>query len=106
MCAALCACLIAGAFGVADAGAETVALSPGPEQAFVVPSGVTSIKVTAIGEKGENNCFGKCSQGLSERVTATLPVNPGQKLYADFVGGGTGRQRRPRGKCRRPANDP
>ena len=77
--------------GAASADAETVPLSPGPEQTFIVPSGVTHIKVVAIGEKGENEClFGKCFQGFGEKVTATLSVKPGQTLYADFVGGGAG----------------
>ena len=90
-CLALAACLIAGVLGAADAGAETVVLSPGPEQTFVVPSGVTHIKVTAIGQKGQDLClFGTCFGGFSEKVTATLSVSPGEKLYGDFVGGGAG----------------
>jgi IPT/TIG domain/Glycine rich protein len=91
VCLALGACVITGVLGTADADAETVVLSPGPEQTFVVPSGVTHIKVAAVGEKGHNIClFGRCFRGLSEQATATLSVNPGQKLYADFVGAGAG----------------
>jgi len=75
--------------GVADAGAETISLSPGPEQTFVVPSGVTRINVTAVGEKGQGFClFGTCTTGFGEKVTATLTVTPGERLYADFTGGG------------------
>ncbi len=79
------------ALGVASAGAETLSFNAGPEQTFVVPAGVTRIKVTATGEKGRDLClFGDCFQGFSETVTATLSVKPGQKLYADFLGGGAG----------------
>jgi hypothetical protein len=80
--------------GTASAGAETLVFGPGPEQTFVVPAGVTHIKVTAVGEKGQDNClFGTCFTGFSERVSATLTVTPGEKLYADFTGtgGGAGR---------------
>ncbi len=83
------ACSLAALVGSANAGAETIALTPGPEQTFVVPSGVTHLKVTAIGEKGQDLClFGTCFSGFGEKVTATLPVTPGQRIYADFVGGG------------------
>ncbi len=76
--------------GAASAQAETLVFGPGPEQTFVVPSGVTHIKVTAIGEKGRNIClFGSCFSGFSEKVTTTLTVTPGEHLYADFAGAGS-----------------
>ncbi|HTZ86309.1 MAG TPA: hypothetical protein VMB05_06550, partial [Solirubrobacteraceae bacterium] len=79
-----------GALGAVNAGAETVVLNPGPEQSFVVPAGVTHIKVQAIGEKGQVSCFLGCVTGFSEKVTATLSVTPGEKLYANFMGAGPG----------------
>ena len=85
------ACTLAGLLGAASAGAETLVFKPGPEQTFVVPSGVTHIKVTAIGEKGQDLClFGSCFTGFSEKVSATLAVTPGETLYTDFVGAGAG----------------
>jgi hypothetical protein len=86
--AALVVCLLAGAAWTASAGAETLVFTPGPEQSFVVPAGVTHITVTAIGEKGRNICFFGCFSGFSEKVTATLTVTPGERLYADFTGAG------------------
>jgi len=43
----------------ASAGAETISISPGPEQTFVVPAGVTHIKVVAIGCGNEQEGSGK-----------------------------------------------
>ncbi len=52
----------------------------GAEQQFVVPAGVSSINVLAIGGAGGNG-FGVGSGGLGAKVTATLPVSGGQSLY-------------------------
>ncbi len=81
---------LAALFGPASAGAEIVSFSPGPEQTFVVPSGVTHITVAAIGDTGgEGTCHElPCSPGKGEKVGAKLSVKPGQKLYVDFAGGG------------------
>ncbi|MFD4182446.1 hypothetical protein [Rhodococcus sp. NPDC058514] len=56
------------------------------EHALDIPAGVTSVKVTAIGEAGQN---GIGAGGLGGRVTADLPVTPGSKLYI-LVGEGGG----------------
>ena len=58
------------------------------EQQFVVPAGVSSINVLAIGGAGGNG-FGVGSGGLGAKVTATLPVSGGQSLYVEVGGNGT-----------------
>jgi hypothetical protein len=76
-----------GVFGFsASAFAESAAYTPGggSEQQFVVPAGVTQVKVTAIGGAGEG------AGGSGAKVTATLTVTPGQTLWVDFGGGGGG----------------
>ncbi|MFC9789587.1 hypothetical protein [Rhodococcus sp. NPDC127528] len=61
------------------------------EFALDVPAGVTSIKVTAIGENGQS---GFAPGGLAGLVTADVPVKPGSKLYVNVgEGGGTGTTR-------------
>ena len=71
-------------------GTETVPFSEsGSEQSFVVPIGVSHIKVVASGADGEDGC-GCFRAGLGLKVTATLPVEHGQKYFIDFVGGGSG----------------
>ena len=82
-------CMLTVLMGPASAQAETLFFGSGPEQTFVVPAGVTHVKVTAIGEKGRNIClFGSCFTGFAEKVSATLAVTPGEKLYTDFAGAG------------------
>ncbi len=83
-------CVLSALFGTASAQAETLVFGSGPEQTFVVPSGVTHINLTAVGEKGQNVCFFGCNSGFSEEVKTTLTVTPGEKLYMDFAGGGGG----------------
>ena len=78
-------------FGASAAQAETLVFHPGPEQSFVVPSGVTKIKVTAVGERGGGaSCFITCFSRIPEVVSGTLTVKPGQTIYADFAGAGPG----------------
>jgi hypothetical protein len=55
----------------------------GGEQAFVVPSGVSSIHVLAVGGSGGE---GDLSGGAAAQVSADLAVTPGQTLYIE-VGG-------------------
>jgi hypothetical protein len=57
----------------------------GAEQSFKVPAGVTQITVIALGADGAS--FGLSYFGLGGRVTAVIPVTPGEKL-AVYVGGG------------------
>jgi hypothetical protein len=74
----------------ASAFAESTSYTPGggSEQPFVVPAGVSKIEVTAIGGAGGSTVAGPGNSGA--KVTATLTVTPGQKLYVDFGGGGAG----------------
>ena len=62
----------------------------GAEQAFVVPAGVTSVNVVAIGSAGaaSSTLDGATSQpgGQGARVAGTLAVTPGETLYVE-VGG-------------------
>jgi hypothetical protein len=88
--------------GVAQAGTSATATfsSPGPSR-FTVPTGVTSITVTAVGAAGGSCSFGKGSAGgAGAAVTATVPVVPDQALFVgvgspgapcgDSGGGGAG----------------
>ncbi|MBL7809091.1 MAG: HYR domain-containing protein, partial [Saprospiraceae bacterium] len=56
----------------------------GAEQTWVVPAGVTSIMVNAIGAKGGDGA--STQGGLGGQVTATLAVTPGETLRI-YVGG-------------------
>jgi len=56
----------------------------GAPQTYQVPIGITSIQVVAIGAKG-GSYFGTAG-GQGARVTATLPVTPGETLTI-YVGG-------------------
>ncbi|MEX0992804.1 MAG: glycine-rich protein [Solirubrobacterales bacterium] len=59
----------------------------GGEQTFVVPAGVTSLNVVAIGGYGGNGAgSGSYIGGLggaSAKVSGSLPVSPGQTLYVE-----------------------
>ncbi|HEY8304390.1 MAG TPA: choice-of-anchor D domain-containing protein [Solirubrobacteraceae bacterium] len=79
--------------------AETFS-STGAEQSFVVPAGVTSVRVKAIGAPGEaafsEGPFQSPAPGGAGAVAAgMLPVTPGETLYVEvaasgFNGGGFG----------------
>ena len=60
----------------------------GAKQAFKVPAGVNSIAVVARGAAGAGQAVGKIKYygGRGGRVSALLPVRPGEVLYV-FVGG-------------------
>lgn len=64
----------------------------GNMQTFVVPAGVTSIRVDVKGSQGESAIYNQPGikpddiGGKGGRVTAEYPVTPGQTLYI-FVGG-------------------
>ncbi|MGA7704853.1 MAG: glycine-rich protein [Solirubrobacteraceae bacterium] len=72
--------------------------STGAEQSFVVPAGVTSVRVRAIGESGEAGQIDSPDQtaapgGAGAVVAGFLPVTPGETLYVEvaargFNGGG------------------
>jgi hypothetical protein len=60
----------------------------GAEQSFVVPGGVTSITIVALGAAGAGyDDYGhQLYSGRGGRVFAVIPVTPGEKLHV-FVGG-------------------
>jgi hypothetical protein len=67
----------------------------GSEQTFVVPYGVTSINVTAVGAAGGGGAAAGGSAGgiggAGEQVASTLPVTPHGTLYVEVGGeGGAG----------------
>ncbi len=68
------------------AGHEVVEFETVGASTFVVPSGVTSLDVVAVGGGAAGNLF--VAGGSGAMVTATLSVTPGQVLDL-FVGGGT-----------------
>jgi hypothetical protein len=63
----------------------TVTLSSiGTVQTFVVPTGVTSLRVTAVGGAGSGSTDGAADQtgGSGANIIANVAVTPGQTLYA------------------------
>ena len=91
-CCAAAALLVAlaatlGSSASAFATTETFTPAKGSEQPFEVPAGVSQIKVTAIGETGEEGCP-EVPGGAGAKVTAVITVEAGQMLYVDFSGGG------------------
>jgi hypothetical protein len=66
-------------------------LYTGAEQAWTVPSGVSSIHVFAVGGRGgDGGGFSLHGPGgRSSLVAADLPVQPGQTLYVEVGGDGT-----------------
>jgi len=67
----------------------------GAMQTYVVPAGVTKIKIDARGAQGESAIYNQPGTrpddlgGKGGRVVAEYPVTPGQTIYV-FVGGNTG----------------
>jgi len=67
----------------------------GSMQTYVVPAGVTKIKIDARGAQGESAIYNQPGTrpddlgGKGGRVVAEYPVTPGQTIYV-FVGGNTG----------------
>lgn len=77
----------------ANADTSTTFTYTGGEQTYVVPLGVTSLQVVAIGAGGSDGAGqGGIPGGLGgngAQVFATLPVSPGQTLYVEVGAGGT-----------------
>ena len=70
-----------------DASATTQTFTePGPHN-FVVPAGITSIYVKAVGAAG-SGCV-RAYGGSGASVTAVVPVSPGEQLYVGVGGVGT-----------------
>ncbi len=73
---------------------ETFAYTGG-EQIFIVPAGITSVEILAVGGKGAqggDTSFGGGNPGdpgFGARVTGTLAVAPGDVLYLEVGGNGT-----------------
>jgi hypothetical protein len=93
VCAALVvSSLAAGPASAASKVTETFA-STGVEQSFVVPVGVTSVHVRAVGAAGETALSGSPFQeaapgGAGALVAGSLPVNPGETLYVEVAASG------------------
>jgi hypothetical protein len=61
------------------------------EQIFKVPDGVTAITVTAVGGKGANGGGGgNAAGGFGASATAAFNVTPGQILFVNVGGNGSG----------------
>lgn len=102
--AAVAASVLVCAF-TASAGAVTTTESRpfgynGDEQTFVVPGGVTSLNVVAVGASGAPGAFSSVA-GKGARVSGTISVTPGEHLFIEvgapghlsehgFNGGGQG----------------
>jgi hypothetical protein len=61
--------------------------STGHEQVFVVPAGVTSVRVTLIGGSGGNT--GSSTGGLGAKLLGALAATPGEQLFTEVGGDGT-----------------
>jgi hypothetical protein len=59
----------------------------GAFQTFVVPAGVTSISIQALGAQGMANAAGVALGGLGGSASGNLTVTPGETLWV-YVGGG------------------
>ena len=62
----------------------------GAQQTWLVPAGVTSVTVTAIGAAGQSTNGGINTGGLAASVFSTFGVLPGQTLYVEVGGAGSG----------------
>jgi hypothetical protein len=83
---ALCGSVLALMAAAAPAQAITVTYThTGGEQTFVVPAGVFSIQVVAVGGSGGSSA---AAGGAAAQVSGTLPVTPGQTLYVEVGGKG------------------
>src|SRR6476646_8137630 len=79
------------AVAVAPASAmTTVFTSEEAEQTFMVPPGVTSLEIVAIGGGGGDTPLsaGAAHGGEAAEVTGIINVTPGQTLYVEVGGNG------------------
>jgi hypothetical protein len=60
----------------------------GAEQVFIVPDGITSINVRAVGARGGAGGPTGAAGGFGAVATADLPVTPGQVLFVNVGGNG------------------
>lgn len=88
--------VVLGASSAADASDPTVMFTTAGETPVVIPPGVTSLQIDAIGGAGENGFVPRAglvgpSGGAGAEVVGTLPVTPGETIYVDVgIGGGIG----------------
>lgn len=93
VCAALVASLLATGSASAAAKVTETFTSTGAEQSFVVPAGVTSVRVRAVGAAGETAVSespfqGAAPGGAGALVASSLPVTPGETLYVEVAASG------------------
>jgi hypothetical protein len=81
------ACLVAVAATLGGPAAAAASVTTFPldaqEQSYVVPAGVTSVAVSAVGGQGR---VGGLEVGPAAAVGAVLPVVPAETLYAEVAG--------------------
>ncbi len=75
--------------GVARA-TDVTFLPTGAEQTFIVPAGVTTVHAIAVGGKGGDGAGSGGAGGFGALVSADLAVTPGQTLYIEVGGNGSG----------------
>ena len=82
--------VLAGGWPAAPAGAQTSTfLYTGAQQTFVVPEGVTSVHVLAVGGRGGNEAAPEGGAGgAAAEVSGDVEVLPGQKLFVEVGGMG------------------
>ncbi len=82
--------LVLSAIGAAGADAQAVETFEytGGEQTLVVPAGVTSVHVTAVGGRGGGAFTGGGAGGAAAEVEGELSVTPGETLYVEVGGNG------------------
>jgi hypothetical protein len=88
---AILGCVAALAVAAAPARADEVRFDPtGAEQTFTVPTGVTTIRVVAVGAKGgTGDGFIDQNPGLGAVASGDLSVTPGQVFYIEVGGNGS-----------------
>jgi LPXTG-motif cell wall-anchored protein len=85
------AALSAGCTQTADTGNVSCSFTTIGEHPIVVPPGVTTFHVTAVGAQGGAGAAGPDSGGMGASVVANVPVTGGSTLYGEVnVGGGVG----------------
>lgn len=81
-------CALAGLLTIGTTAAQALTQTfsyTGAEQTFTVPSGVTSVNVTAVGGHGGSAA---ASGGAAAQVSGGLSVTPGETLYIEVGGNG------------------
>jgi hypothetical protein len=94
-CAVLVVSSLAAGSASAAAKVTEAFTSTGAEQSFVVPTGVTSVHVRAVGAAGETALSdspfqGPAPGGAGALVSGSLPVTPGETLYVEVAASGLG----------------